>query len=39
MWALTKPQGRSADVLLGGLGMGLLVLALRWQLWWLERQA
>ncbi len=41
IWALAEPQGRSADVLLVALGTGLLVLllALRWQPWRLQRQA
>ena len=29
-WAMAKPAGRSADVLLGGLGVGALVVALWW---------
>ncbi len=29
-WVLARPEGRSADVLLGGLGVGALVVALWW---------
>ena len=30
LWALARREGRSADVLLGGLGMGVLVVGLWW---------